>query len=114
MEAGTVARRILYPPPLSGEADPFVDWSLTTEEQRIDEESGRAIQKFPGFGGKFHESHVLLSACGKEQTAYEKDGAGLFTGALMKVLVKKFGKSCGQEEPKLTYSTLMANLVMPD
>ena len=115
MEPGSIARRMLYPPPVSGKADPLVDWSLT-DEDRLDEESpGRAIHQLPGFGGKFHDSHVLLSACGKEQAAREKDGSGIFTNALMKVLEGEFGKP---KKPKLlaplTYSTLMADLHMPE
>jgi hypothetical protein len=83
------------------------------EEQRMDEESGRAIQKFPGFGGKFHESHILLSACGKEQTARESGGSGLFTNALMKELPKEFGPA-KESQRTLTYSMLMTRLNMPE
>lgn len=112
MELGA-PRRIMDPPQLTAKADTFVDWPQIMEEQRMDEDSGRAIHKFPGFGGKFHESHILLSACGKEQVARELGGSGLFTNALMKELPKEFGPAKGSQGT-LTYSTLMTRLNMPE
>lgn len=106
MSRDFVAREILEPPPLSGNADPDVDWSLTDREWADEEnpEVTRAIHQTPGFGGKFHESHVLLSACGKEQKAYEKHGSGLFTTALLQLLPHEV------KNPSLTYATLMLKL----
>ncbi|KAJ3541372.1 hypothetical protein NMY22_g3910 [Coprinellus aureogranulatus] len=62
----------------------------------------------PGFGSKLHESHVLLAACERGQRAYEQDGSGIFTTALLKVL---------KLEAKLqsfTYSSLMTTLDIPE
>lgn len=99
----------MWPPPLSGKADPEVDWSLTDQEREDEEnpEVSRAIHQTPGFGGKFHESHVLLAACGKEQKAYERGGSGLFTAALLKLLPQEV------KSPTLTYAALMIRLKIP-
>jgi hypothetical protein len=114
VESGTIARRMLHPPPLSGKADLLVEWSLTDEERLDEENPGRAMKQAEGFGGKFQDSHVLLSACGKEQTAREKNRSGIFTNALMKVLEEEFGPTKQLLRAALTYSTLMAYLNMPE
>ncbi|KAJ2925322.1 hypothetical protein H1R20_g11779, partial [Candolleomyces eurysporus] len=99
------ARAILNPPPLSGKADPHV--AIPEELTKHDEStSTRGMRPSPGFGGKFQDSHVLLAACGREQLAYEKDGRGMFTTALLSTLE-------GIKLQTTTYASLMDRLRMP-
>ncbi|KAG9123528.1 hypothetical protein FRC07_014828 [Ceratobasidium sp. 392] len=59
-----------------------------------------------GFAYQELRSHVLLAACGSQELAYETDGAGDFTAALLKTL-KEYGadkttyKGCIQRLPVL-------------
>ena len=94
-----VARQILNPPPLSANCDKGI-WSHET--------GGRGVGIAEGFTGKFRASHVLLAACGRDQSAWEdpKSGQGLFTQSLLKLFEKRNIES-------LTYTSLMHNLKMP-
>ncbi|KAG8679082.1 hypothetical protein FRC09_019273 [Ceratobasidium sp. 395] len=62
-----------------------------------------------GFANQDLRSHVLLAACGSEELAYETDGIGDFTAALLKTL-KQFGadkttyKGCIERLPTLLRS----------
>ena len=96
-ESELVIRRISEPPKLK----PTSDQSIWSRELR----SGGIAA---GFSGKFHGSHVLLAACGRDQFAFEspREHRGLFTMSLMKVL-----KS--EEFNTLTYVSLMHKLRMP-
>jgi hypothetical protein len=98
-EADYVARQILDPPPLSANCDKDI-WSRET--------GTRGVGIAEGFSGKFHASHVLLAACGRDQSAWEdpKSGQGLFTQSLLKLLGRRDVES-------LTYTSLMHNLKMP-
>ena len=58
----------------------------------------QGIVRFQGL-----ESHVLLSACNPVQQAYELDGRGAFTAALMKLL-----RSTNLE--KLSYTDIIRRL----
>jgi hypothetical protein len=40
----------------------------------------------PGFVHRGMKSHILLAACGAEERAYEDQGKGVFTAALLKLL----------------------------
>ncbi len=59
-----------------------------------------------GFSGALWDSHVLLTACNRRQSAWEVDGEGIFTRALLKVM---------EETPinELTCRSLVHRLVMP-
>ena len=54
----------------------------------------------PGFQYHGLRSHMLLSACGAKELAYEYQGMGVFTAALLKVLV-------GAVTREITYTTLL-------
>ena len=96
-ESELVIRRISEPPKLK----PTSDQSIWSREVR---RGGIAA----GFSGKFHASHVLLAACGRDQFAFEnpREHRGLFTMSLIKVL-----KS--EEFSTLTYVSLMHKIRMP-
>ena len=61
-----------------------------------------------GFCGKFHTSHVLLAACGRDQFAIEHPELkrGIFTWSLMQVLTKN-------DINTLTYTSLIHKMRMP-
>ncbi|KAF8153270.1 caspase domain-containing protein [Crassisporium funariophilum] len=92
-----VARQISNPPPLNPNADRAI-WSRGTRSGGIAD----------GFSGKFHASHILLAACGRDQFAREdpRTKRGLFTYSLLKVL-----ESNSIED--LTYTSLMHKMKMP-
>jgi hypothetical protein len=92
-----VIRQISDPPKLK----PTSDHRIWSREVR-----GGGIAA--GFSGKFHASHVLLAACGRDQFAFEspQDHRGLFTMSLMKVLKT-------EEFNTLTYVSLMHKIRMP-
>lgn len=94
---GCVPRQIFNPPPIH----PDIDRQILIRETRS---AGTAH----GFSGRFHASHVLLAACGRDQVAWEdaKSGHGMFTNGLLKIL-----NSYGVDE--LTYTALMHKLGMP-
>jgi hypothetical protein len=56
-----------------------------------------------GFLGQDRESHVLLAASSRNELAWECDGHGLFTRALLKVLTEVGSKN-------LDYATLIRKL----
>lgn len=91
------ARQIANPPPLS----PDCDKNILMHDIR----SAGIAQ---GFSGKFHQSHVLLAACGRDQQAWESkaNGHGIFTMSLLKIL------TAGSID-NLTYTSLMHKLDMP-
>lgn len=53
----------------------------------------------PGFQYHGLNSHILLSACGAKELAYEDQGMGAFTAALLKLLTEA-------DTRDLTYATL--------
>ncbi|KAK0217468.1 hypothetical protein EDD85DRAFT_367696 [Armillaria nabsnona] len=91
--AGAERRQIYDPPKLSPSCD-----------QQI--YSGPRKKPVPEFGSSLLDSHVLLTACSPLQFAYESQGGGLFTRALLKVM---------KERPigNLTYKSLIHRLDMP-
>ncbi len=57
-----------------------------------------------GFSGSLWDSHVLLAACERRGSAWEVDGHGLFTRALLEILDKN-------PVNELTYRSLMDRLL---
>ncbi|KAJ3500507.1 hypothetical protein NLJ89_g9765 [Agrocybe chaxingu] len=92
-----VPRLIKNPPPLRPLGDEKI-WARGARGGTVPE----------GFADRFHESHVLLAACGREESAREdpRTKRGLFTSSLLKVLNN-------QDMPTLTYTSLMHRLKMP-
>ncbi|KAJ3505257.1 hypothetical protein NLJ89_g7510 [Agrocybe chaxingu] len=92
-----VARRIKNPPPLQAPGDVGI-WSWGIRGVRVPD----------GFAGEYHASHVLLAACGREESAREnpKTNRGLFTSSLLGVLEN-------EDLNTLTYISLMDKLKMP-
>jgi hypothetical protein len=66
----------------------------------------RGMRPSAGFGGKFQDSHVLLAACGRERFAFENEGRGLFTTALLSTFASINLRTT-------TYTSLMDRLKMP-
>ncbi|QRV92056.1 ICE-like protease (caspase) p20 domain protein [Ceratobasidium sp. AG-Ba] len=64
---------------------------------------GRSSAIPTGFAHRALRSHVLLAACGSNEVAWERDGKGEFTNALLSVLR-------GSDLAKLTYKELMDSL----
>ncbi|KAK0451584.1 hypothetical protein EV421DRAFT_1044539 [Armillaria borealis] len=89
------SRRILNPPRLSASGD-------STMLSR----GSSGVKVTSGFSGSLWDSHVLLAACNRRQSAWEVDGQGLFTRALLKIMRKNPING-------LTYRSLMHRLVMP-
>ncbi|KAK0469386.1 caspase domain-containing protein [Desarmillaria tabescens] len=89
------SRRILNPPKLSADCD-------STMVSR----GSSGVKITSGFSGSLWDSHVLLAACNRRQSAWEVDGQGIFTRALLKIM----GKNPVNE---LTYRSLIHRLVMP-
>ncbi|PBL03063.1 hypothetical protein ARMGADRAFT_1069627 [Armillaria gallica] len=87
------ARRIINPPPLSVGCDSII-YSRAS--------SGTTIAS--GFSGSLWGSHVLLAACQRHESAWEADGQGIFTRALLETLYKN-------PVNDLTYGSLMDRLV---
>ncbi|KAG2007359.1 hypothetical protein CC2G_015053 [Coprinopsis cinerea AmutBmut pab1-1] len=99
-DAQYTPRRIENPPPIS----PQTDTEIITEDE---ETTGtRSLSTAAGFIGKYNDSHVLMAACGREQSAYEHEGKGLFTRQLLGVLQRSGSLT-------LTYDALLARLKMP-
>ncbi|KAK0504441.1 hypothetical protein EDD18DRAFT_502339 [Armillaria luteobubalina] len=61
----------------------------------------------PGFSDSYG-SHVLLAACKRTETAWEKDKGGIFTAALLSSLKSDFAR----KNPPPSYDSLMRNLKM--
>ncbi|KAG7451529.1 uncharacterized protein BT62DRAFT_991060 [Guyanagaster necrorhizus] len=89
------SRRIPNPPKLSANCD-------TTMLSR----GSSGVKITSGFSGSLWDSHVLLAACNRRQSAWEVDGQGIFTRALLKIMAKISAS-------ELTYRSLMHRLVMP-
>ncbi len=91
--ADTEPRQIFDPPKLSPECD-----------QSIYSRSSKKL--VPKFGSSLLDSHVLLTACSPLQFAYESQGKGIFTYALLKTI---------KEWPlhNLSYKSLIHHLDMP-
>ncbi len=102
--ADWVLRCIEDPPKLSLPPSP-VDHLAVTAPRPVDSGT-RAIKSVSKFAGTGRESHILLAACNRNQSACESQGRGHFTTALLNVLEEYSLES-------LTYKTLMDLLVMP-
>ncbi|KAK0194153.1 hypothetical protein F5146DRAFT_1183776, partial [Armillaria mellea] len=89
------SRRILHPPKLSANCD-----STTVSR------GSSGVKITSGFSGSLWDSHVLLAACNRRQSAWEVDGHGIFTRALLKIMEKSTIN-------ELTYRSLVHRLVMP-
>ncbi|KAK0223601.1 peptidase C14, caspase domain-containing protein [Armillaria fumosa] len=87
------SRRILQPPQIS----PKCDSTITSRRSR-------GISS--GFSGSSWDSHIVLATCSRHQFAWEEDGRGIFTRALLKVMRRTSPRG-------LTYKSLMHRLVMP-
>lgn len=64
---------------------------------------GRAGKISPGFAHHGLRSHVLLAACGEKELAYEYEGRGQFTTALLETL-----KSCAIDD--ITYTEILERI----
>jgi hypothetical protein len=86
-----------------GDPNANVILKTETEGEFRREENTRSLF----LGGKFLHggirSHVLLAACGEEQSALEKAGSGVFTTALLSLW-----KTCGIEDH--TYAEIIMSL----
>jgi hypothetical protein len=106
---GRIARCIPNPPLLTVEANLPLYLSISGESADQAEAFGgtRALRIASGFGNAHDHSHVLLAACGREQSAFELDDGshGIFTSRLL-----KFFESGRLEE---TYESLVESLHMP-
>ncbi|KAK0484996.1 caspase domain-containing protein [Armillaria novae-zelandiae] len=87
------SRRILDPPQISPKCD-----SIITSRR------SRGISS--GFSGSSWDMHIVLAACSRHQSAWEEDGQGIFTRALLKVMRRTSPRG-------LSYKSLMHRLVMP-
>jgi len=98
-----VIRRILNPPRIENNTDKEI-WS-----HKIWSHSTRGGKFSDSFCGKFHGSHVLLAACGRDRFALENLDIrhGTFTYSLMKVLNEN-------DINTLTYTSLIHKLEMPE
>jgi hypothetical protein len=65
----------------------------------------RALNIVPGFLHGGFKSHVLISACGAEESAKELFGHGVFTEALLNALER--WRSHGRPLGSLTYKNLL-------
>jgi hypothetical protein len=108
-----VSRCIPNPPPLTVEANLPLYLSISGESGESADQAEafggtRALRIASGFGNAHDHSHILLAACGKEQSAYELDDGshGIFTSRLLKLF------ESGRLE-EVTYETLMDHLDMP-
>lgn len=63
---------------------------------------GRIGGTAPGFGYYGLRSHVLLAACGEQESALEQDGRGLFTKELLSIL-----ESCAVKKLDLSYTEVL-------
>ena len=87
------ARLIVDPPPIPANCDDTIWSNIPT----------RGASVSIGFVGQDRESHVLLAACSRDEGAWEHEGRGLFTRALLKVLT-------GVSSNTLDYATLIRKL----
>ncbi|KAK0484997.1 caspase domain-containing protein [Armillaria novae-zelandiae] len=95
----TRSRQLFKPPSMSPDCDSTI-WSSVPAPQVLPVTSG--------FSGTPWDSHILLAACSRLQTAKEIDGKGLFTHALLKVMRERHAA-----RGELTYQSLMHCLDMP-
>ncbi|KAK0223599.1 caspase domain-containing protein [Armillaria fumosa] len=95
----TRSRQLFKPPPISPDCDSTIRRFVPASQ---------VVPVTSGFSGTPWDSHILLAACSRLQTAKEVDGKGLFTHALLKVMR---GRHAAQGE--LTYQSLMHCLDMP-
>ncbi|KAF6749511.1 caspase domain-containing protein [Ephemerocybe angulata] len=105
-----IPRSIPEPPRISSKTKSHPIFVPTTNDGVNTEaasESTRAVVIAPGFGGMSNHSHVLLAACRRDRKAYEREGRGMFTKAILKFLTedKNFREH--------TYNSMMDNLQMP-
>ncbi|KAK0194157.1 caspase domain-containing protein [Armillaria mellea] len=87
------SRRILHPPQISPKCDSAIF-------------SRRSRGIISSFSSSSWDSHIVLAACSRHQPAWEEDGQGIFTRALLKVMRRTPSRG-------LTYKSLMHRLVMP-
>jgi hypothetical protein len=66
-------------------------------------DSERGVEVHSGFARKGLRSHLLLAACHSLELAYERTNRGVFTVALLKILM-----DIGFD--KLTYATLLGQM----
>jgi len=94
---GLVGRQIYDLPPIH----PELDREILSHEARTGGISH-------GFSAKFHGSHILLAACGRDQVAYEdpQGPGGFFTRKLLEILN-------ASDVHDLTYAGLVHRLQMP-
>ena len=105
-EPEKITRYIQEPPPLTMEANHLVDFALPG---LFEPAVAAATRMASGFGNKHDQSHLLLTACGRNQVARENNEGnhGIFTKALLKYL-SECEKLDGEK-----YDSLIENLHMP-
>ncbi|PBL03171.1 hypothetical protein ARMGADRAFT_6380 [Armillaria gallica] len=95
----TRSRQLFKPPKISPDCDSTI---------RSFVPASQVVPITSGFSGTPWDSHILLAACSRLQTAKEVDGKGLFTHALLKVMRERHAA-----RGELTYQSLMHYLDMP-
>ncbi len=95
----TRSRQLFKPPKISPDCDSTIRSFVPTSQ---------VVPVASGFSGTPWDSHILLAACSRLQTAKEVDGKGLFTQALLKVMRER-----NVARGELTYKSLMHCLDMP-
>ncbi|KAK0469385.1 caspase domain-containing protein [Desarmillaria tabescens] len=93
-----IPRQILDPQTISPECDSDIYDSRTRKSNEAPDCSG--------FSGLLWDSHILLAACSRHQSAWEINSAGVFTEELLRVMRKR-------SLVELTYRSLMDNLIIP-
>ncbi|KAK0194156.1 caspase domain-containing protein [Armillaria mellea] len=93
------SRQLFRPPKISPDCDSTIRTSVPASQ---------VVPVTSGFSGTPWDSHILLAACSRLQTAKEVDGKGLFTHALLKVIRDRHAA-----RGELTYQSLMHYLDMP-
>ncbi len=99
-DPSAIPRQILGPQIISPECDSDIHSRKETTRKSDEAPNGS------GFSGSLWDSHILLAACSRHESAWEVQSAGVFTKELLRVMR-------GRSLTELTYRSLMDNLNMP-
>lgn len=100
LDSSAIRRQIRDSQTISPECDSDI-YSRKRTTHESDKEQERS-----GFSGSLSDSHILLAACSRHESAWEVHSAGVFTRELLRVLKER-------SLAELTYRSLMNNLNMP-
>lgn len=97
-----LVREIFDPPQACAKTDEEICNSLSSDNASLDDRGGGPAH---GFSGKLQGSHVLLAACGPNESACESRRLrrGLFSHRLLEILMT-------EDVRTLTYTSLMHKL----